>query len=95
MKMRDAYVEKLAAELNEWSAQIDLLAAKAENAKADAKLQYAQALEELRSKQQEASEKIKELEEASDEAWESVKTTADTVWKDLKTGITAASAKFK
>jgi methyl-accepting chemotaxis protein len=95
MKTKDAYVEKLAAELNEWSAQIDLLAAKAENAKADAKLQYAQELEELRVKQREASEKMKELEEASDEAWENMKETADKVWEDLKTGITTASAKFK
>lgn len=95
MKTRDAYIEKLAAELNEWSAQIDLLAAKAENAKADAKLKYAQEFEELRVKQREASEKMKELEEASDEAWENVKGTADKVWEDLKTGITTASAKFK
>jgi methyl-accepting chemotaxis protein len=95
MKTRDAYVEKLAAELNEWSAQIDLLAAKAENAKADVKLQYAQELEELRVRQREASEKMKELEEASDEAWENMKGTADKVWEDLKTGITTASAKFK
>ncbi|MDD5580765.1 MAG: hypothetical protein PHY16_16000 [Methylobacter sp.] len=95
MKTRDAYIEKMAAELNEWSAQIDLLAAKAKNVKADAKLQYAQELEELRVKQREASEKMKELEEAGDEAWEDVKMTADKVWKDIKTGITTASAKFK
>ena len=37
---RKAYEEKLDAQLKEWSAQIALLKAKADNAKADAKIEY-------------------------------------------------------
>jgi chromosome segregation ATPase len=95
MKTKDQYIESLASELKEWSAQIDLMAAKAENATADAKLNYAREIEELRAKQREASAKMKELEEASGDAWETVKETADNVWDDLKTGIARAVSKFR
>ncbi|MCK9382494.1 MAG: hypothetical protein M0P95_15700 [Sulfuritalea sp.] len=95
MELQEAYRQKMAAQLKEWSAQIDLLEAKAENAGADMKVKRAEQLDELRAKQRKASEKLQDLEKASGEAWEQVKTTADKVWEDLKTGIADAHAKFK
>ncbi|MCI0668071.1 MAG: coiled coil domain-containing protein [Methylococcaceae bacterium] len=95
MKTKDEYIESLASELKEWSAQIDLLAAKTENAAAHVKLRYVEELDALRAKQHEAAEKIKELEEASGDAWETVKETADQVWDDLKTGLASTVSKFK
>jgi chromosome segregation ATPase len=95
MSTKNEYIEKLAAQLKEWSAQIDLLAAKAENAQASAKLEYAQEVDELRAKQQEASGKLEELENANNEAWESIKETADKVWYDLKAGVDTVASKFK
>ena len=95
MKTKDEYIESLAAELKEWSAQIDALTVEAESAAADAKLKYAKELAELRTKQQAAAAKIQELEEASDDAWVTVKDTAVEVWDDLKTGLASAVAKFK
>jgi hypothetical protein len=95
MEIQKAYKQKLSAQLKEWSAQIDLLEAKAENAGADIKVKHAMQLNELRAKQRAASEKMKELEKASGKAWEQVKTTADKIWEDLKTGVADAKAKFK
>ena len=95
MKTKNEYIESLAAELKEWSAQIDLLAAKAENAAADAKLKYAEEINVLHAKQLAASEKLKELENASGDAWGTVKETADAVWADLRTGLASVVAKFK
>ncbi len=95
MKTKNEYIESLASELKEWSAQIDLLAAKTENAKADVKQKYAEELDALRAKQHAAAEKVKELEEAGVDAWEAVKETADKVWDDLRTGLTSAVSKFK
>jgi hypothetical protein len=93
--IQDAYKQKMAAQLKEWSAQINLLEAKAENAGADMKVKRAKQLHELRAKQRAASEKMKELEKASGEAWEQVKVTADKIWEDLKAGIADAHSKFK
>ena len=95
MEIQNAYKQKMAAQLKEWSAQISLLEAKAENAGADMKVKRAEVLHELRAKQRAASEKLKELEKASGEAWEQAKATADQIWEDLKTGITDARSKFK
>lgn len=95
MEIKDAYKQKMAAQLKEWTAQINLLEAKVENAGADIKVKRARQLHELRAKQRAASDKMKELEKASGEAWEQVKKTADKLWDDLKTGIADAHSKFK
>ena len=95
MEIKDAYKQKMEAQLKEWSAQIDLLEAKMENAGADMKVKSAQQLHELRAKQRAASEKMEELGKASGEAWEQVKKTADKLWDDLKTGVADAHSKFK
>ena len=95
MEIKDAYKQKMAAQLKEWTAQINLLEAKMENAGADMKIKRAEALHELRAKQRAASEKMQELEKASGEAWEKVKETADKIWSDLKAGVADAHSKFK
>ena len=95
METKDAYKQKLNAQLKEWNAQINLLAAKVENAGADVKLKYARELDGIRAKQREAAKKIEELEDASGDAWEKVKVTADKVWDDLRAGIAQAISKFK
>ena len=95
MEIQDAYKQKMAAQLKEWSAQIDLLEAKAENAGADMKVKRTKQLHELRAKQRAASEKMKELGKASGAAWEQVKVTADKIWDDLKAGVADAQSKFK
>ncbi|OGS98748.1 MAG: hypothetical protein A3F73_13835 [Gallionellales bacterium RIFCSPLOWO2_12_FULL_59_22] len=95
MRIQDAYKQKMAAQLKEWDAQIDLLEAKMGNIGADMRVKRAEELHELRAKQRAASEKIKELGKASGAAWEQAKETADKIWDDLKDGITSAHAKFK
>lgn len=95
MDIQKAYKQKMEAQLKEWSAQIDLLEAKADNLGADMQVKRAKELQELRAKQRAASEKMKELGKASGEAWEQVKETADKIWEDLKTGIADVHSKFK
>ena len=95
MEIKDAYKQKMAAQLKEWTAQINLLEAKVGNAGADIKVKRAKQLHELRAKQRAASDKMKELEKASGEAWEQVKKTANKIWDDLKAGIADAHSKFK
>lgn len=95
MDTKEAYKKKMEAHLNEWGAQINLLAAKAASASADAKLRYAQDLDKLRDKQRQASMKMKELDEASGDAWEKVKSSTDELWDDLKSGVSHAMDKFK
>lgn len=95
MEIQDAYKRKLAAQLKEWNAQINLWEAKVENAGADMKVRRAEVLHGLRAQQRAASEKMQELEKAGVEAWEQVKVTADKIWEDLKSGVADAHSKFK
>ncbi|MDP1558184.1 MAG: hypothetical protein Q8L82_04630 [Nitrosomonas sp.] len=95
MEIKNAYIQKMMAQLKEWNAEINLLEAKLENVAADLKIKRSDELKELRTKQQAASEKIKELEKASGDAWEQVKETTDEVWDELKTGLAHVRSKFK
>lgn len=95
MEKQNAYQQKIAAQMKEWSAQIDLLEAKMENVGADIKLRRAEELQSLRAKQQAATEKMHELGRATGETWGQIKLTGDKLWDDLKAGIAQAQGKFK
>jgi predicted ATP-binding protein involved in virulence len=92
---RKAYEEKLDAQLEEWNAQIALLKAKADKAKADVKIEYYKTIEALQHKQDEAGTKLHELKTAGDEAWEDLKTAAEKAWDEVKTAFHIAVSKFK
>jgi hypothetical protein len=92
---RKAYEEKLDAQLKEWSAQIALLKAKADNAKADVKIDYYKTIDAVQRKQEEARTKLQELKAAGDEAWEDVKKGAEKAWSEVKTAYHDAKSRFK
>lgn len=95
MELHNAYMQKMAAQLKEWSAQINLLEAKIDNVAAEMKIKRAEELHALRDKQRAAADKMKELGKATGEAWDQVKLTADKMWDDLKAGLSDAQDKFK
>jgi hypothetical protein len=92
---RKAYEEKLDAQLKEWNAQIALLKAKAENAKAGARIDYYKAIDALENKQNKAKTKLQELKTSGDEAWEVAKAGAEKVWAEVKTAYHDAASRFK
>lgn len=95
MDKRNAYQEKLAAQLEEWSAQVALLKAKADKAGCEAKIEYNQITETLQRKHEEARTKLQELKGATDEAWEDLKEGTENAWTEVKTAIQSAASKFK
>jgi hypothetical protein len=92
---RKAYEEKIDAQLKEWSAQIDLLKARADKAKAEAKIDYYKTIEALQRRQEEAAARLKELKNAGDAAWEDVKKGAEKAWAEIKTAYKDAASRFK
>jgi len=95
MEKRKAYEEKLDAQLKEWSAQIALFKAKADKAKAEARIEYYKTIETLQHGQDEARVKLHELKTAGDEAWEDLKTGAEKAWSEVKATFHNAASKFK
>lgn len=92
---RKAYEEKLDAQLKEWSAQIALFKARADNAKADVKIDYYKSIDTLQRKQDGARTKLQELKAAGDGAWEDLKTGAEKAWSEVKTAYHDATSRFK
>ena len=95
MGLQNEYKEKMSAQLKEWSAQVNLLEAKIDGFTADMKIMRAEEIQALRAKQHAAVDTMKELGKTSGEAWEMVRVTADTMWDDLKSGLSEAQSKFK
>lgn len=95
MDKRKAYEEKLDAQLEEWNAQIALLKARADKAKAGAKIEYYKTIEALQHKQDEAGAKLRELKTAGDEAWEDLKKGSEKAWDEVKAAFHIAASKFK
>jgi len=95
MSMKDAYEQKLQAQLDEWGAEIDKLKAKADNAEADVQLEYYKKIEELRSMQESATNKLAELRDAGDGAWEDLKAGIDSAWDSLGNALKSAASRFK
>ena len=92
---RKAYEDKFDAQLKEWNAEIALLNAKADKAKAEAKIEYYKTIETLQGKQDTARTKLQELKTAGDDAWEDLKTGAENVWTEVKTTFQSAASRFK
>lgn len=92
---RKAYEEKFDAQLKEWSAEIALLNAKADTAKAEVKVEYYKTIETLQGKQETAKMKFQELMAAGDDAWEDLATGAENAWTEVKTAFISAGSRFK
>ena len=95
MNKRKRYEEKLDAQLEEWSAQMALLKAKADSATAEVKIQYYKSIEALQYEQDTARMKLDELKGASDEAWEEIKTGVEEAWTVVQDSLRSAASKFK
>ena len=95
MSERDAYREKMKAQIDEFDAEIDRLLAKARKAKADAKIDYEKQIDELRGKRKEIAQKMDALESASGDAWKDLKQGLENSWEILKKSLSQAKEKFE
>ena len=95
MEDREAYKEKMAAQLEEWNDQIDALETRVKKANAEVRLRRAEEMHELRLSRNHASEKMKELDEASAEAWGHVSKRTAKAFENLKAGVSVAHSRLR
>ena len=95
MSTRDAYVQKLKAQIDEWNADITKLEAKAGQASADLKIKYEQGVDALRAERDALDEKLKQIHAATDDAWEEARGGAEDLWERSKAAVAAAKAAFE
>jgi len=95
MGKKEDYIDKLAAQLKVWSAEIDILKAKAEKETIMVKLAILKEVEILNKKMQNVENKIKEIKEKSDDAWEILAEGTNRAWNDLRKAVHQFEEKFK
>ncbi len=95
MENKEAYREKLEAQMREWSAKIDLLKARADQAEAEAKIEYRNRIEDIRQRKEALQAKFRELQNASDAAWKDIKAGTERAAADLRDALQSALSQFK
>jgi hypothetical protein len=95
MSMKEAYQQKLEAQLAEWNVAIDKLKAKADKAEAEAQIEYYKQIEDMQVKQEAAREKLTELKEAGEGGWEDLKVGLESAWNSLGDAVKSATSRFK
>ena len=83
MSDKNAYEQKLQAQLKIWQAEIDKLRAQADKASADARLQYDKQVDELVQYQEAGKEKLRELQDANEQAWADMRHGMEKAWDDM------------
>lgn len=94
MSTQEAVQQKFEAKLKEADAQIDKLAAQAENAQADTRLQYEEQVKALRSKRDEIGQRISKLNQSGADAAREVQSGVENAWNEFATSLKSAQSKF-
>lgn len=95
MASKEAYQQKLEAQLNEWDAKLKQVGAMALQATADARISYENELEILKGKRAAARKSLAELGERGENAWEDMKGGMESAWDELSKAIDKMAARFK
>jgi hypothetical protein len=95
MNKKEAFKQKMEAELELAQAKLDQFKAKAKSSAADARIKYTKQVDELEQKVAATRVRLKELGEAGDDAWEQLKDGVESAWGALSAAIRDAVAKFK
>lgn len=84
MKPQNKHIEKMKDKLDQLDATIDLYTAKANEAKAEVKIEYQKKIIELKAERREAEEWIEKVSDASEEAWGSLKDGFEEAYERMK-----------
>jgi cob(I)alamin adenosyltransferase len=95
MGKKEAYKQKIEAELELAQAKLAEFKAQAKISTADARIKSAKQVDELEQMIGVTKAKLKELGEASEDAWEQLKDGVESAWGALSAAIRNAAAKFK
>ena len=95
MSLKDAYREKIEAQIEEQQAHLALLKAKAKHAAADVKIMAYEEIGDADAKLDAVKAKLKELGNTSGEAWKEMKAGVEKAWNDLAESSKKAANLFK
>ncbi|OHE07884.1 MAG: hypothetical protein A3K14_03085 [Sulfurimonas sp. RIFCSPLOWO2_12_FULL_36_74] len=83
MDTKDAYKQKIEAQLELVQANLEVLKAKAKNAAADIRISYSKEIESLENNYAKVQSKLAEIGEVGEGAWEHLKKDIENSWDAL------------
>ena len=92
---KEAYLEKLEAQLREWDSMWEVLKARLARKRADMKVEGIEVLERLEATHGEAREKLADLRRSASENWDSFKLQADDALEYLGKAIALVQSKLR
>ena len=95
MSTKEAYKQKIEAEVELAQAKLAELRAVAKGCAADTRIKYDQQIEELQQKVDATKTKLKALAETGEDAWEHLKDGVDNAWGALSSAVKDTAAKLK
>jgi len=95
MEKRDLYLEKISAQVEQYSAKLAGMRGKAAEVQADMKLEYLNQVEKLEGKRDGLKEKYEQLKKSSESSWEDMKEGTENAWNELKEAVAKAAENFK
>ncbi len=84
---KDAYKQKVDAELRELEAKTELLKAKGNNLMADAKVKFEEQLRDLDKSKSEFTAYYEQLADKADDTWDEVKDEAEDKWNKFTSSV--------
>jgi hypothetical protein len=96
MLTRDEYVAKMKTRLDKWSAEMDVLEAKAHKTQEEAKVKYQEQLvAHCEPNGWKARKSWRRLKSATEDSWEDLKAETENVWEAFKDSVHAFKLHFK
>jgi len=95
MSDKKLYQQKMKAQLDEWSAEIDKLEAQASGVSADIQLKLNKQVKALKDKVSENRKKLDKIDEAGEDAWNSIKQGIENAWDAMGQAISDLVAKIR
>jgi DNA anti-recombination protein RmuC len=92
---RDAQMEKLKAQLDDWNAELNRLEGEIQKARADVRNRYEIRIKRLREKEAAVKKTLGEIFDVRDEAWDDLKEGVGSAWVSLKSSLKEAKTKFE
>jgi len=94
MGLKEAYQEKMEAQLKEWTAKLAEMKAKADLASADAKVHLDQQIAQLRARKEAAQQKLNEIRAASADSWETLKAGTEKALDEMRKTWESMKSRF-
>lgn len=95
MASKQAYQQKLEAQLKEWDAHLENLRAKSGQVSADARISFENEMEKLKLRREAAYVRLDELAKRGEDAWEDTKEGTEKVWAEMGKAMERIVASFK